>query len=85
MKRDEGPQKNIPDAEPRHPRPRLRNLVGLLLLLGGLVVYALLVMQIGARIARAPIWLQTPFYLFAGLAWLWPARHLLRWMARPKG
>jgi hypothetical protein len=28
-------------------------------------------------------WLpQLAFYVAAGLAWLWPARHLLRWMAR---
>ncbi len=76
----EEPRDTVSDDGGGRPRPRLRNLFGLLLLLVGLVVYALAVMQIGAGMAQAPIWIQTPFYMIAGIAWLWPARLLLRWM-----
>ncbi len=80
MKTDDGSRQALPHA-PDTPRPRLRNLAALLLLLFGLALYALLVMQIGPHLAGTPIWIQTPFYLLAGLAWLWPARRLLAWMA----
>ncbi len=66
-------------------KPSPRNLIGILVLLAGLTVYALLVMQLGARIAEQSILLQTLFYIVTGLLWLWPARVLLGWMGRAKG
>lgn len=63
-------------------RPSLRSLIGILILILGLALYALMAMQAGAALADAPIVLQTIFYLAVGLAWLWPARALLRWIAR---
>lgn len=66
-------------------KPSPRNLIGILVLLAGLTVYALLVMQLGARIAEQSILLQTLFYIVTGLLWLWPARALLGWMGRAKG
>ncbi|GER07444.1 hypothetical protein GCM10007972_13320 [Iodidimonas muriae] len=63
-------------------RPSLRSLTGTLLLVGGLIVYALLAMQLGAIINGWPIWGQTVIYVIVGLAWLWPAKHLLGWMGR---
>ena len=65
-------------------RPRWRVLVGMLGLVAGLAVYAMLVIQIGRLITGWSILWQTPFYVAAGLLWLLPARLLLRWMARPR-
>ena len=61
---------------------RWRHAVGIALLLAGLLVYALLVMVIGATYVPAHWLVQTGFYALGGLAWLWPARFLLHWMAR---
>ncbi len=69
---------NTPD------RPRWRALVGMLGLVAGLAVYAMLVIQIGHRITGWSVVWQTLFYVAAGLAWLLPARALLGWMARPR-
>jgi hypothetical protein len=56
--------------------------VGILGLVLGLVIYALGIIQIGVHLSLASLWLQTPFYVFAGLLWLWPARWLLRWIGK---
>lgn len=62
--------------------PRWRNAVGILALVAGLIVYALVAMVAGATLVPEHWLLQLLFFVAAGLAWLWPARHLLRWMAR---
>ncbi len=61
---------------------RWRHAIGIAVLLVGLIVYALVVMVAGARYVPEHWLAQTGFYLTGGLAWLWPARFLLRWMAR---
>ena len=67
----------------RDARPRWRNLVGTLGLIAFLVAYSLVVMALFAsRMADQPVAVQTLFYVVAGMAWLLPARWLLRWMAR---
>ncbi len=65
-------------------RPRWRVLVGMLGLVAGLATYAMIVIQIGYRMTGWPVVWQTLFYVAAGLAWLPPARALLRWMARSR-
>ena len=62
--------------------PRWRNAVGILVLVLGLIVYALAAMVAGATLVPEHWLLQLLFFVVAGLVWLWPARHLLRWMAR---
>jgi|688.fasta_scaffold502305_2 hypothetical protein len=62
--------------------PRWRNALGIALLVFGLTVYALTAMVVGAAIVPAHWLAQFVFYAAAGLAWLWPARRLLAWMAR---
>ena len=61
---------------------RWRHAVGIALLVAGLIVYALAVMVLGSSYVPGHWTVQTIFYAIAGLAWLWPARFLLRWMAR---
>lgn len=62
--------------------PRWRNAVGILVLVIGLTLYALAAMVAGATLLPEHWLVQLVFFIAAGLAWLWPARHLLRWMAR---
>ena len=64
---------------------RSRKLIGTLVLLVFLAVYALVVASIGAgRITTAPPLTQLAFFFVAGLAWVVPAGLLIRWMQRPR-
>jgi hypothetical protein len=38
------------------------------------------VVSVGGLLAGKPWWVQTPFYLVAGIVWIFPLRPLLRWM-----
>jgi hypothetical protein len=63
---------------------RTRKLIGAVVLLLFLLVYAMAVASIGAgRITEASPLLQLLYFVVAGLAWVLPAGLLLRWMARP--
>jgi hypothetical protein len=63
---------------------RARKLIGTLVLLASLAVYALVIASIGAgRITAAPPLAQLAFFFVAGLAWVVPAGLLIRWMQRP--
>jgi hypothetical protein len=63
---------------------RLRKLIGTVLLLVFLALYAWAAAAIGAgRIALAPHWAQLAYFIAAGLAWVAPAALLIRWMQRP--
>jgi hypothetical protein len=63
---------------------RARKLIGTLVLLAFLAVYALVIVSIGAgRITAAPPLAQLAFFFVAGLAWVVPAGLLIRWMQRP--
>jgi len=59
-------------------RPRV--LVGVVVLVAGLGVYALLVMRLaGAILSENPV-VELVFYAVAGTLWLFPAIRLTRWM-----
>jgi len=63
---------------------RTRKLIGSVVLLLFLLVYAVAVASIGAgRITEASPLVQLLYFVVAGLAWVLPAGLLLRWMARP--
>jgi hypothetical protein len=63
--------------------PRTRKLIGTVVLLLSLAVYATFAAVIGSgRIALAPQWVQFAFFLTTGLAWVIPAGLLIRWMQR---
>jgi hypothetical protein len=62
--------------------PRRRHAVGMALLVLGLAAYALAAMVAGSALMSAHWLAQFAFFAVAGLAWLWPARRLLAWMAR---
>lgn len=61
--------------------PRIRKLVGTVLLLIVLTVYALLVMLAATVLVTGGNKLvELVFYAIAGLAWVLPAGYLIRWM-----
>jgi len=63
---------------------RVRKLIGTVVLLVFLVLYAWVASAIGAgRIMLAPAWAQFAYFLVAGLLWVLPAGLLIRWMQRP--
>ncbi|MGI9407342.1 MAG: DUF2842 domain-containing protein [Hyphomicrobiaceae bacterium] len=64
--------------------PRIRKLIGTVLLLVLVFVYALLVIALAPAILKpdAP-WVQLVFYVVAGLTWVIPAGALIKWMAKP--
>ncbi|MGH6825089.1 DUF2842 domain-containing protein [Methyloceanibacter sp.] len=65
-------------------RVRSRKLIGTVVLLVFVVAYALVVASIASgRITTAPALAQFTFFLVGGLAWVLPARLLIRWMQRP--
>ena len=61
---------------------RLRILLGTLILVAGLAAYALAVVAIAARLLPDQWIVETLFYAAAGIAWIFPAAWLTRWMQR---
>ena len=65
-------------------RRRTRKLIGTVVLLVFLVLYAWAAAAIGAgRITLATAWAQFAYFLVAGLLWVLPAGLLIKWMQRP--
>jgi hypothetical protein len=65
-------------------RVRARKLIGMIVLLVFLLAYAMAASSIGAsRMASAPALVKLVYFLAAGLAWVFPAGLLIRWMQRP--
>ncbi len=65
-------------------RRRTRKLVGSMLLMLFLIVYALIAMSVGAgRVIESSTLVKTLYFLVAGLLWVIPAGLLVRWMQRP--
>jgi hypothetical protein len=65
---------------PPPPRPSLRNLAGIALILLLIVVWATLVAAMARFVGRWPILVQAPFYLVMGLIWIVPLKPFVRWM-----
>jgi hypothetical protein len=64
--------------------PSLRKLIGSMAMLVLVVVYALLAMALAeGRITDAPSWLQPILYAILGLAWVFPAMAIIKWMEKP--
>ncbi len=65
-------------------RKSVRKLIGTVVLLALIIVYALVAMAIAeGRIRDAPALVQTVVYIVLGLAWVLPAMPLIRWMEKP--
>lgn len=64
--------------------PRIRKLIGAVLLLVLVIVWSL----IGVAVAQAPALKESRllafgFYVIAGMGWVLPAMPLIKWMSRP--
>ena len=62
--------------------PSWRKPVGMLLILALIAIWCVGIASLSGWVGAWPWWLQLPFYVIAGLAWLWvlPLRRLLLWM-----
>lgn len=62
--------------------PRIKKLIGLVLLIPGVALYMFAAAAIGERLPA--VWFaQVPFYLVAGLLWAVPVTYLMAWMEAP--
>ncbi|MDX2289068.1 MAG: DUF2842 domain-containing protein [Hyphomicrobiaceae bacterium] len=67
--------------------PRARKLIGAVLLLALIVIYAFLMIALAAVLevhTSAKIF-ELVFYIVAGLGWVLPAAVIVRWMSGPTG
>jgi len=63
---------------------RTKKLVGTVLLIAFVALYALAAMAIGAmRLPGASHFAEWAYYVVAGLAWVIPAGAIIAWMQRP--
>lgn len=63
---------------------RLRKLVGAVILVVFVVLYAFIAMMIASfKLPGTPGWVQGVYYVAAGLFWVIPAGLLISWMQRP--
>ena len=63
---------------------RLRLMIGTMVLVVGLAVYALLAMRLAVAVLPDSTPVQVVFYAVAGVAWVWPAAWLTRWIHQKK-
>lgn len=63
---------------------RTRKLVGTILLLVLVAVYALAAMMVAVVLqVSASKWIELAYYVVAGLLWVLPAAWLVAWMSKP--
>ncbi len=64
-------------------RQRQRKLIGTIVLVLGLIVYALVAMAVSVRLPTWSAAAQAIYYAVAGLLWVLPAGLVITWMQRP--
>ena len=62
------------------PQPSVRKLLGIVLILLIIVVWAALVASLAPFVGSWPVLIQAPFYLVVGLVWIIPLKPLVRWI-----
>jgi predicted PurR-regulated permease PerM len=63
---------------------RLRKLIGTIVMIAFVMVYALVAMALAdSRVSQAPELVRAIAYAALGLAWVLPLMPLIRWMERP--
>jgi hypothetical protein len=62
------------------PQPSARKLLGIVLILLIILVWAALVASVAPFVGSWPVLIQAPFYLVVGLAWIIPLKPLVRWI-----
>lgn len=61
------------------PSSSWRKVAGAALIILLIILWASIIMMFAPFIARWPVLVQAPFYLFMGIAWVIPLKPLLRW------
>lgn len=64
--------------------PSIRKPLGILLILGIILAWAIIVVQAVGWVSTWPWPVQAVFYLIAGIVWIVPMGPLLRWMEAGK-
>ena len=62
------------------PEPSWRKPFGIFAILLLIALWAIAVASLSGTVGEWPVWLQTLFYLFAGIVWIVPLKPLLRWI-----
>lgn len=63
---------------------RLKQLIGSLILLALVIVYALVATAIAvARLGDSPAWVHLAYFAVTGLLWILPAMWVIKWMLKP--
>jgi len=60
--------------------PAKRSVIGMFLVLGIIAVWAVIVASFATAISSLPILVQFPIYLLAGIAWIFAAMPVMRWI-----
>jgi len=61
-------------------RPSWRKLVGIVVILLVIALWALFVASLAPVVGRWPVLIQAPFYLFTGIVWIAPLKPLIGWI-----
>ena len=63
---------------------RTRKALGILLILGSIVAWLSIFTSVYlAFLPDLPIWILMPYFIVAGMGWLYPAMRIILWMSRP--
>lgn len=63
---------------------RLRKLIGTILIIILVIVYALVATTIASlTLGASPWWVHMLYFLFSGLLWILPAMLIIKWMEKP--
>lgn len=60
--------------------PAKRSVIGMFLVLGIIAIWAAIIASFAGAIGRLPILLQLPIYIAAGIAWIFAAMPVMRWI-----
>jgi hypothetical protein len=67
-----------------HMTQRSRKLVGVFLIIGSIMAWLSIFTSVYLALPPdLPPWLLLPYFILAGMGWLFPAMSIIRWMARP--
>ena len=60
----------------------MRKVIAALAILAIIALWIFLIATIGSKMTGQPVWVQLPFYIIAGVAWIFPLRPIFAWMNR---
>ena len=63
-------------------QPRIRKLLGMVILVFFVIIYAFFAMIIGSAMAEKNLIVQVTYFTIAGLIWVLPAGFIIKWMAK---